>query len=188
MNARVGSVSGFTLLETLLALTALVLSGLAGALRHAVLVRERTAGSAERVAAVREVLLRLTTELEGATAAFEPASPERFVVATPERSAASSELRFATLDGTMLAYGVRDGRFVRAAASRFAPPTAAVDAAPVLAAVLAFRVRCFDGAEWRATWLRPGLPRAVEVVLEMDDGRGGREELGTTVVLPASEA
>ena len=49
----------------------------------------------------------------------------------------------------MLAYGVRDGRFVRAAASRFAPPTAAVDAAPVLAAVLAFRVRCFDGAEWR---------------------------------------
>jgi hypothetical protein len=56
----------------------------------------------------------------------------------------------------------------------------------VLPRVAAFRVRCFDGAEWRPAWTVPGLPRAVELTLAVDDGERGTDELGTTVVVPAS--
>ena len=143
---------------------------------------------AERTAAARDVLLRVSSELEAAVGSFEPGSVDRFVVITPTGTSPSSELRFATGDGTVLAYRVEGAsRLVRAAGSRFAPPPAP-EPLPLLGGVMRFRVRCFDGVEWRAAWTRPGVPRAVQVALVVDDGAGGSEEFGTTVVLPASDS
>src|SRR5439155_1136637 len=71
---------GVTLLETLvaLALTALVLAALEGTVVRAAGARARASAVAERAAAGRSILLRLTTELEAAPVADDPR--QRFTV------------------------------------------------------------------------------------------------------------
>lgn len=184
---------GFTLLETLVALAvgALVLSALYGALVRAAAARARAADGAARVTLARTLLLRIAAEMEGVLAAHAPDSPERFVVVAPPEDGGASRVRFARLgtdDLDLIAYrlepeGPGRGVLVRRTASRFAPPGAAEPPGlPALAGVRLFRVRCFDGAEWRSAWTAPTLPRAVELALGVDDGAGGIEELTTTVV------
>src|SRR6185503_16273040 len=93
---------GFTLLETLvaLALLAVVLSALYGAVGRAADTSGRTTDAAERVAAARTLLLRLTSELEAATTLAERGGDEPFVVtAAPPDGPPWSTLRFATRDG-----------------------------------------------------------------------------------------
>jgi prepilin-type N-terminal cleavage/methylation domain-containing protein len=186
---------GFTLLEALvaLAITALVLTAVWGAVARAAVARRRTAERAERTALARGVLLRLATELGGAVAASEPAAPERFVVVPPaDGLPVWSELRFATAAAELVGYRVQAsaesatrGVLVRRAASRFAPPEAGEPAAvPVLAPIRTFGVRCFDGAAWRRSWSVPGVPRAVELTLGVDDGAGGTDVLTTRVAVP----
>jgi prepilin-type N-terminal cleavage/methylation domain-containing protein len=196
---------GFTLLETLIALAigALILAALHGAIMGAAAARERTAERAERTAAGRTVLLGIARELEAASPARawtvpgseEPAMPallplDRFVaVSAPHGGPPWSELRFATVAGgdlRLVAYRIEPaGRLVRRAVSRFAAPDAAEPpGVPALGGVRLFRVRCFDGRAWRSAWTAPGLPRAVELALGIDDGAGGVVELATTVALP----
>ncbi len=197
---------GFTLLETLvaLALTALVLGALGGAVLRAASARTRATDAADRAAAARTVLLRLAAEIEAAQppAPEDPAGRERFVV-EPEASARPwSGLRLATAipgppltttptgDVRVVGYRVEPdpqrpgtGALVR----RDAPPGAPEPPGhPVLEGVHRFRLRCFDGSTWSATWPASRLPRAVEVALGVDDGRGGVEELAVTVTLPAA--
>jgi type II secretion system protein J len=187
---------GFTLLETLvaLAIAAVVLSALYGAVARASVARERATRSAERVSTARTLLLRLASELEAATTLTEPGSEERFVVAAAPPDAPSwSMLRFATRDGRraaadeirLLAYRVEgSGVLRRREALRFPPPDAREpDGLTVLEGVRLFRVRCFDGSAWRDQWTVPLLPRAVEIAIGVDDGIGGTDELVTRVAL-----
>jgi prepilin-type N-terminal cleavage/methylation domain-containing protein len=184
--------AGFTLLETLvaLAITALVLSALYGAVSHAAAARARTSERADELAVARGVLLRMTRELEAAVVPQEPGTPDRFVVVPAADGASSSNLRFASAGTEIVGYDVtRDaaGRsaLVRRAASRFAAAeTAGPVPVPILAGVARFVVRCHDGAEWRDRWDVPTLPRAVEITLGVDDGAGGVDVLATTVALP----
>ena len=176
-----------------LAVTALVLTALYGALVRVAAARTRTTERAERMASSRTLLLRIAHEVEAAVRSSEPGSPERFVVVAPVAGASPwSELRFATADAMLVAYRVAGagrgpGTLVRTATSRFTPPDLGAPAGvTVLPQVAGFRVRCFDGAEWRSAWTVPGLPRAVELTLAVDDGAGGADELGTTVVVPVS--
>jgi prepilin-type N-terminal cleavage/methylation domain-containing protein len=184
---------GFTLLETLvaLALTAVVLSALYGAVARAALARERATSAAERVAAARTLLLRLASELEAATTLGQPGGDERFVVApAPPDGPPWSALGFATRDGRradadevrLLSYRITPaGELRRREAMRFDPAEAPEsDGLAVLDGVRIFRVRCFDGGAWRGEWTMPLLPRAVEIALGVDDA----EELVTRVVLP----
>ena len=84
-----------------------------------------------------------------------------------------------------LAYGVERDALVRRETSRFAPADAASPAPIVLLeGVRRFRIRCFDGSEWTDAWQVAPLPRAVEIALTTDDGRGGADELATAVALP----
>ena len=108
-----------------------------------------------------------------------------------------SELRLATAAGDdvwLVAYRVEvaasgPGVLVRREGGRFAPPDAPEPAgAAALAGVRTFRVRCFDGGEWKAAWTAPALPRAVELALGVDDGAGGALELTTAVTLPLGGA
>ena len=186
----------FTLLEAVVALAigVVVLSALYAAVARVAAARERATAHAERLGSARSVLLRMATELEAAVGSDDPAAPERFVVVAPsEQGAISSELRFATADATLVSYRVdppndRPGRLVRHAASRFTPPgSPEPDPVGAVDGVGRFRVRCFDGHAWRAAWTQPGLPRAVEVALALDDGAGAIEELATTVAIPTAE-
>src|SRR5262245_16116711 len=105
-----GPSSGFTLLETLvaLALTALVLAAVAGAVGRAAVARARTAERAEELALGRALVLRITSELAAAVVPREPGTPERFVVVPPAHGAPPwSELRFASAAGDLLGYRVR---------------------------------------------------------------------------------
>jgi prepilin-type N-terminal cleavage/methylation domain-containing protein len=189
---------GFTLLETLVALavSALVLTALYGAVGATATTRVRATERAERGAAERTVLVALAHELEAALASDPTAgavSPVRFVVVDPPADGPPwSQLRFATDAGDdvrLVGYRVEPagagGRLVRRAASRFSPPD---DPEPpgttALDAVRAFRVRAFDGTTWTTSWTAPGLPRAVEIALGVDDGAGGMMELATAVTLP----
>jgi len=190
---------GSTLLETLvaLAIAALVLTAVYGAVTRAAEARERGTRRAERLATSRTLLLRIAGEIEGALAA-----PERFVVAPPpDEGPPWSALRFATFAGgprtpgdvSLVAYRVEPtgttAALVRRSATRFAPADAPEPPGlAVLEGVTAFRVRCFDGDAWTPAWRAPGLPRAVEVVIDIDDGTGGVEELATTVTLPGGGA
>jgi prepilin-type N-terminal cleavage/methylation domain-containing protein len=187
---------GFTLLETLvaLAIAAVVLSALYGAVARASVARQRATRSAERVATARTLLLRLASELEAATTLGEPGSEERFVVAAPAPDApAWSTLRFATRDGRrpaadevrLVAYRVGPpGLLERREAFRFPPPDARErDGITMLEGVRRFRVRCFDGTVWRDQWTVPLPPRAVEITIGVDDGAGGTDELMTRVAL-----
>jgi hypothetical protein len=188
--------SGVTLLETLvaLAITALVLSALSAAMSRAAAARERATRAASRTAAARALLLRIGAELDGALDAREPGGADRFVVAAPtDPGPPWSTLRVASMVGDearILSYRVEPenagrGVLVRRTASRFAPPDTREPAGvAALAGVKLFRVRCFDGTAWRPSWTAPGLPRAVEVTLGVDDGANGTEELATTVTLP----
>ena len=180
------------MLETVIALAvgALVLAALYGALTRAAAARARMAGRASRITATRTLRLRLARELEGALADATPGGPERFIVVPPRDATPPwSELRFARAadDGVdLVAYRVEPpGLLVRRAASRFAPPdTREPPGTPALENVRLFRVRCFDGAAWRSAWTAPQLPRAVEIALGLDDGAGGVDELTTAVALP----
>ena len=184
---------GFTLLETLVALavSALVLTALYAAVGATATARVRATERAERSAAERTVLVTLAHELEAALAPDPTAagvSPLRFVVVAPADGTPWSQLRFATDasdDVRLVAYRVEDGRLVRRTASRFAPPDdPEPPGTPALDAVRAFRVRAFDGTTWTTSWSAPGVPRAVEIALDVDDGAGGVLELATTVSLP----
>ena len=179
---------GFTLLETLVALavTALVLTTLAGTVRRAIAAREQATAEAERLAGTRALLLRVARELEATVSAETIA--DRLVAEPP---APWSTLRFTTLagdpaDARALTYRVAPGGvLVRESRSRFAPADGPDPApVPVLERVREFRVRCFDGAAWSSGWDMPRLPHAVELTLGVDDGRGGVDELATTVALP----
>ena len=182
-----------------MAITALVLSALYGTVTRAAGARERATRGAERMAAARGLLLRVAEELDGALAAREPGSPDRFVVtAPPDGGVPWSSLRLAAMTGDearVVSYrvepartgpaGVPSGVLVRRAASRFAPPEMREPpGVAALTGVKLFRVRCFDGTAWTSAWTVPGLPRAVEVAVGVDDGAGGTEELATTVTLP----
>jgi len=103
------------------------------------------------------------------------------------------ELRLATAAGDdvrLVSYRVGapaagPGVLVRREARRFAPPDTPEPAGtPTLAGVRTFRVRCFDGGEWKAAWTAPALPRAVELAIGVDDGAGGALELTTAAALP----
>ena len=187
---------GFTLLETLvaLAIAAVVLSALYGAVGRASVARAHATRSAERVSTARTLLLRRASEVEAATTLDEPGSEERFVVAAAAPDAPPwSTLRFATRDGRraaadevrLLAYRVEDsGALRRREALRFPPPDAREpDGLTVLEGVRVFRVRCYDGSAWHDQWAAPLLPRAVEIAIGVDDGAGGTDELVTRVAL-----
>ena len=171
---------GFTLLETLVALavTAVILAALAGTLRRAVAARAHATEAADRLAETRAILLRLAHELEAAASS----ETDRLVLTS------GSTLGFTTLaaergDPRVLAYRVERGALVRQDRSRFAPSDAG-DITTVLDRVRTFHVRCFDGATWTGDWAAPRLPRAVELVLGVDDGSGRTSALRTTVALP----
>ena len=177
-----------------LAVSGLVLVALYGAVVRAATARERATRTADRVARARMVLLRMAGEVEGALAPGAPGAPERFIVVAPEDGRPPwSELRLATAasdDVRLVGYRVEaavpgPGVLVRREGTRFEPPDTPEPAgAAALAGVRSFRVRCFDGGEWKAAWTAPALPRAVELALGVDDGAGGALEL-TTAVTPA---
>ena len=177
-----------------LAISGLVLVALYGAVVRAAVARERTARTAERITKARMLLLRIAGEVEGAVAPGAPGAPERFIVVAPADGApAWSELRLASTAGDdvrLVGYRVEaaasgPGVLVRREGGRFAPPDAPEPAgAATLAGVRTFRVRCFDGGEWKAAWTAPALPHAVELAVGVDDGAGGIEELTTAVTLP----
>ena len=181
-----------------LAISGLVLVALYGAVVRAAVARERTVRSAERVTKARTVLLRMAGEVEGALVPGAPGAPERFIVVAPADGApAWSELRLASAAGDdvrLVAYRVEaaasgPGVLVRREGGRFAPADAPEPkGAPTLAGVRTFRVRCFDGGEWKAAWTAPALPHAVELAVGVDDGAGGALELTTAVTLPLGGA
>jgi hypothetical protein len=142
----------------------------------------------------RTLLLRLAAELEAARPPDPGAAPsfERFAVEPPERDRPWARLRLATGapgDEHVVAYaGALDrarpdtGVLVRSDGPPGAPePPGYV----VLEGVRAFRVRCFDGTAWHAA-CADRLPRAVEVVVGIEDGHGGVEELAITVTPAAA--
>jgi type II secretory pathway pseudopilin PulG len=185
---------GTTLLETLVALgiTALVLAALARLVGGAHAARADVTAAADRTAAARSVLLGLAAELEASRspgAAVEPGPPERpwsaLSLATIGRPrAAASDLLLVTYRVVPAAGG---GVLVRGERARPVPPgTAEPPGTELLRGVRRFRVRCFDGEAWTETWAPGPLPRAVEIALGVDDGRGGSEELVTAVALPAA--
>jgi hypothetical protein len=69
----------------------------------------------------------------------------------------------------------------RAAPARDDEPPA--EPLAVLTGVRRVAVRCFGDGEWRTRWDTEVLPRAVELVLGIEDGAGGVEELSTTVTV-----
>ena len=181
-----------------LAISGLILVALYGAVVRAAAARERATRTAARISGARTLLLRIAGEVEGALVPGVPGAPERFIVVAPaDGKPPWSELRLATAAGDdvrLLAYRVEaaapgPGVLVRREGGRFAPPDAREPAGMLaLAGVRTFRVRCFDGREWKAAWTAPALPRAVELTLGVDDGAGGAMELATAVTLPLGGA
>ena len=178
-----------------LAISGLILVALYGVVVRAAAARERATRTAARISGARTLLLRIAGEVEGALA---PGAPERFIVVAPDEGKPPwSELRLATAAGDdvrLVAYRVEaaasgPGVLVRREGGRFAPADAPEPkGAAALAGVRTFRVRCFDGGEWKAAWTAPALPRAVELALGVDDGAGGALELTTAVTLPLGGA
>jgi prepilin-type N-terminal cleavage/methylation domain-containing protein len=182
---------GVTLLETLvaLALTALVLGALSRSLAGAARSRAAATAESDRLSAARTVLLRLAAEVEAATG-------EAGIVVEPEDElspADGSRLRVTAVvradpgptpagDRRAIAYDVDREAGVLLRRERAAPrPADALEPLAVLGGVRALSVRCSDGNEWRPRWDATALPRAVELVLAVDDGAGGVERLATTV-------
>jgi len=194
---------GVTLLETLvaLALTALVLAALEGTVVRAAGARARASAVAERAAAGRSILLRLTTELEAAPVADDPR--QRFTVEPAVGPAHPwTMLSFTTYArgggaAHVVTYRVEPdpsrpgtGTLLRRDTFSPAPPVAPdstnLAGLPVLGSIRDFRVRCFDGTEWRTDW-RPGtLPQGVEIGIGVDDGMNGVEELRTAATVPTA--
>ena len=181
-----------------LAISALVLVALYGGVVRAAAVRERATRTADRITKARTLLLRIAGEVEGALAPGAPGAPERFIVVAPDEGKPPwSELRLATAAGDdvrLVAYRVEAaasgaGVLVRREGGRFAPADAPEPkGAAALAGLRTFRVRCFDGGEWKAAWTAPALPHAVELAVGVDDGAGGALELTTAVTLPLGDA
>ena len=186
---------GFTLLETLLALalTALVLGALARSLAGAARSRSLATAESDRLAAARTILLRLGAELEAAAGeagiVVEPdaapglSSGSRVHLVTTVRTDAST---LPASDRRAVAYEVDRAAGVLLRHEETAPmaPEAATPAPlAVLAGVRRLAVRSSDGTEWHDAWHSAALPRAVELVLGVDDGAGGVEELATTVTV-----
>jgi prepilin-type N-terminal cleavage/methylation domain-containing protein len=182
---------GVTLLETLvaLALTALLLGTLSRSLAGAARSRAAAGAESDRLAAARTVLLRLAAEIEAAVGekAIElepglgPGSSSRLRVTTTVRTDATI---FPASDRRTVSYEVDGAAGTLLRRERTAPPSADApepEALAVLAGVARLAVRCSDGTEWRGRWQSTALPRAVELVLAVDDGAGGAEELATTV-------
>jgi hypothetical protein len=172
--------------------TALVLAALARLVGGTWAARAHVTAAADRTAAARSVLLGLATELEAARAPgarVEPGPPERpwsalgLATAGGPRAAAGGLLRVTY----RVVPGDGGGILVRAErADPVVPGAAEPPGTEVLRGVRRFRVRCFDGGAWTETWAPGPLPRAVEITLGVDDGRGGSEELVTAVALPAA--
>ena len=188
---------GLTLLETLvaLAITALVLAALAGTVRRAATARARATAEADRMGGVRTLLLHLAAELEAAHSPDPGPAPgfEPFAVEPPARDRPWARLRLATgVPGEehVVAYAVEPNRArpdVGVLVRRDAPPGAPEPPGyAVLDGVRAFRVRCFDGTAWHAA-CADRLPRALEVAVGVEDGRGGVEELAITVTPAVAE-
>ena len=178
---------GYTLLETLiaLALTALVMGALAGAVRRAAAARDQATAASDRSGVARTLLLRLAAEVEAAR----PPDPgfERFVVEPSERDRPGARLLFATgtaADLRAVSYTVEPDRTHPGAGvlvrRESAPGATEPPGYAVLDGVRTFGVRCFDGTAWQ-TSSTDRLPRAIEVTVGLDDGRGGTEELAITI-------
>jgi prepilin-type N-terminal cleavage/methylation domain-containing protein len=186
---------GVTLLETLvaLALTALVLGALSRSLAGAARSRSAATAEADRLSAARTILLRLAAEVESAVG-------ERGIAVEPEDDvapSAGSRLRLTTAvpaeagsapasDRRAIAYEVDGAAAVLLRREWAAPrPVDAPEQEPlaVLAGVRRLTVHCSDGSEWRRRWDASVLPRAVELVLAIDDGAGGVEDLRTTATV-----
>jgi prepilin-type N-terminal cleavage/methylation domain-containing protein len=178
---------GVTLLETLvaLALTALLLGTLSRSLAGAARSRAAAGAESDRISAARTALLRLAAEIEAAVPEtgilLEPAAGLRvtaMVRADPGTSPASDRRAITyEVDPASAALVRRE----RAAPARDDEPPA--EPLAVLAGVRHLAVRCFGDGEWRTRWDAEVLPRAVELVLGIDDGAGGIEELSTTVTV-----
>jgi type II secretory pathway component PulJ len=178
---------GVTLLETLVALglTALLLGTLSRSIAGAARSRAAAGTASDRISAARTVLLRLAAEIEAAVPetgiVLEPSAGLRvtaMVRSDPGASPAS--------DRRTITYGVDRAAGVlvrreRAAPARDDEPPA--EPLAVLGGARRFSVRCFGDAEWQTRWDAEVLPRAVELVLGIDDGAGGIEELSTTVTV-----
>jgi len=195
---------GSTLLEALvaLAIAALVLAALSGAMVRARAAHAEATARADRLGAARTVLLRLAAELESAR---RPGTGERFALEPPADGAPPWwSLSFPTAahgpvagstpaaDTSVVSYRIeRDvdrpgvGTLVRRETTAPVPASEAPPV-PVLAGVRALRVRCLDGAGWHPAWQAEDLPHAVELAIGQDDGRGGTEEFVTTVALQAA--
>ncbi|TMA60577.1 MAG: hypothetical protein E6J75_00965 [Deltaproteobacteria bacterium] len=198
------STRGSTLLEALvaLAIAALVLAALSGATLRARAAHTDATARADRLGAGRSALLRLAAELE---AARRPGTGERFALEPPaDGSPPWWSLSFPTGargpvagsapagDTSVVSYRVepdRDrpgvGTLVRRETTVPVPASEA-PGIPVVAGLRALRVRCLDGGGWHSGWQAQELPRAVEVAIAQDDGRGGTEELATAVALQAA--
>jgi prepilin-type N-terminal cleavage/methylation domain-containing protein len=173
---RVGGRAGFTLIETAvaLALTAIVLAALAGAVSRTARAHGATTDRARRSALVRAALLRMGDELEAA----DPG--QRFEIA-------AGTLRFGTFgraDGEPLALTYRLDLPTATLSRRDAPPRSRPDErapVPVLEGVDAFRVRALDPDGWHDDWQSDTLPRAIEITLTL-----GTEDLALRIALPAA--
>ncbi len=159
---------GFTLLETLVALTvtAIVLAALGQVVLGTATARTRATAASDRIGSARTVLVRMAREVEAALAG------EQFVVEPPPTPGTSSQLRFVTVTPP----GVPGGIDLRAVAYAVPPGLATLTRAsrdtrsgqPVLDGVRRFTVRCFDGTTWHDAWPPGALPRAVALGLELE--------------------
>ncbi len=182
----------FTLVETLVALslTGLVLLALGGITQRAASLRSAATRHVDDDTDARGLLLGLATELEAALPARPSDDTAPLELATA--AAHSWRLRFDSAAGTgdgvsTLAYTLEadrqhPGRYALVRRETRRPLPAGEKAAEgdaLLGALREFRVRCFDGTTWSATWSRSQLPSAIELAVVLEDGR----ELATTVVL-----
>jgi Type II secretion system (T2SS), protein J len=191
---------GTTLLETLLALaiTALVLVALQGVVVRARTIRASSSASADRIAAARTVLLQLGAELEAAADGVVVRAPDvarvpwsRLRLVTIARDAAPADVPASdrrlvtwTVEPERTPGATDGGVLVRRESLRPDPPGVEPSGVPLLHGVRRFAVRCFDGTTWTPVWPAGTLPAAVEVVLGVDDGAGGTDDVATTVRLP----
>lgn len=193
---------GFTLLETLVALgcASIVLAALYGAVLRTTVADARASARADRTAGARSALLAIASELAAARVPTDVGGERLVVGAPPDGGPAWQTLRFATgARGPALAAddlpvvdyrvvpdaGGGPGTLVRSETPRLAR-AATSEPTLVVESVRAFRLRCSDGRTWTTAWSSPRLPRAVEIVLEIDDGAGGTRSMATTVTVPAA--
>ena len=159
MRPRTG---GFTLLETLVALsvTAVVLMSLATAVPTLLRTRGAATAALERATTTRSVLLHLERELAGTLR-----EPFRLQVDPDERL----EFTGGQEPGERLVYAVEHGVLVRRTGARVAlePPGHAV---PVLDGVARWSLEAWDGRAWVTRWDSTELPQAVRIRLDLADG------------------